>query len=137
MSLRAYHKHQQVNPLEHPGRYDLTADVNFGYLKTLIEEQSLVFGPCEQRVFLAQLGIMARMQYLIRQCKSQEDRQSLLNAFKMLMMTTEEGGMGTAFKCFSIFPKNLSTIMQKRGGFPDGFRPLNLNTTEGSEKSEK
>ena len=77
------------------------------------------------------------MQYLIRQCKSQEDRQSLLNAFKMLMTTSEEGGMGTAFKCFSIFPKNLSTIMQKRGGFPDGFRPLNLNAAEGSEKSEK
>lgn len=49
LSLRAYHKHQQVNPLEHPGKYDLTADVNFEYLKNIITNEALTFGPTEQR----------------------------------------------------------------------------------------
>ncbi|KAE9554219.1 hypothetical protein FO519_002583 [Halicephalobus sp. NKZ332] len=137
LSLRAYHKHQQVNPLENPGRYDLTTDVNFGYLENLIKDQALVFGPSEQRFFLAQLGILARMQYLMKQCKTKEERQSLFNAYKMLMTSTEEGGMGTAFKCFSIFPKSLTEIMQKRGGYPDGFRPMNQATVEPSKDPEK
>lgn len=48
-SLRAYYKHNLVNPLERPGEHDLTADVDFGYLKKLVEDRLLVFGPVEQR----------------------------------------------------------------------------------------
>ena len=56
--------------------------------------------------------------------KTKEDRQNLYNAYKLLMSGNESGGMGAAFKCFSIFPKSLSSIIEKRGGYPDGFRPL-------------
>lgn len=48
-SFRAYKNHEQVNPLEAPGLTDLTADVDFGYLSTLVEKQTLVFGPTSQR----------------------------------------------------------------------------------------
>jgi NADH dehydrogenase [ubiquinone] 1 alpha subcomplex assembly factor 7 len=48
-SLRAYKKMNQVNPLSEPGNCDITSDVNFGYLKSLIQDRALVFGPVEQR----------------------------------------------------------------------------------------
>lgn len=49
LSLRAYKGHQIVHPLENPGEHDITADVNFGYLKSLVKDRTLVFGPVEQR----------------------------------------------------------------------------------------
>lgn len=49
LSLRAYKNHQVVHPLESPGEHDITADVNFGYLKRLVKDRTLVFGPTEQR----------------------------------------------------------------------------------------
>lgn len=67
------------------------------------------------------------MQYLMQSCEKMEDRKSLFNAYKMLMTSTEEGGMGSAFKSFSIFPKSLENILHKRGGYPDGFRPFNTD----------
>jgi NADH dehydrogenase [ubiquinone] 1 alpha subcomplex assembly factor 7 len=130
LSLRAYHKHALVDPLSSPGRNDITADVNFGYLKCLIEDRVLVYGPQEQRWFLSQLGILTRMQYLMSISKSKEDRENLFNAYKLLMTGTEHGGMGAAFKTFSIFPKTLQPIMEKRGGYPDGFRPFEMKIVE-------
>uniref|UniRef100_A0AC35FTV5 Protein arginine methyltransferase NDUFAF7 n=1 Tax=Panagrolaimus sp. PS1159 TaxID=55785 RepID=A0AC35FTV5_9BILA len=130
LSLRAYHKHALVDPLSSPGRNDITADVNFGYLKSLVEDRVLVYGPQEQRWFLSQLGILTRMQYLMSICKSKEDRENLFNAYKLLMTGTEHGGMGAAFKTFSIFPKTLQQIMEKRGGYPDGFRPFGMKIVE-------
>lgn len=49
-SLRAYKKHQVVSPLEQLGECDVTADVDFGYLKSLVSPRSLVFGPVTQRL---------------------------------------------------------------------------------------
>lgn len=49
LSLRAYKGHQIVHPLENLGNHDLTADVNFGHLKSIVENQALVYGPIEQR----------------------------------------------------------------------------------------
>ena len=49
LSLRAYRKHALVDPLASPGHNDITADVNFGYLKSLIEDRVNVYGPVQQR----------------------------------------------------------------------------------------
>lgn len=49
LSLRAYKNHQLVNPLKNPGKQDITADIDFGYLRSLIEEQTVVFGPIKQK----------------------------------------------------------------------------------------
>uniref|UniRef100_A0A7E4VJU3 Protein arginine methyltransferase NDUFAF7 n=1 Tax=Panagrellus redivivus TaxID=6233 RepID=A0A7E4VJU3_PANRE len=124
LSLRAYRKHTVVDPLESPGHDDITADVNFGYFKELLQDRVLVYGPTEQWLFLSQMGILARMQYLMTQCKEREGRESLLNAYKLLMTPTKDGGMGEAFKAFALFPQSMKGIMEKRGGFPEGFRPL-------------
>lgn len=55
LSLRAYKKHKLVHPLEDPGQQDLTADVNFGHLKSLVEDRVLVYGPVEQRLIVQTL----------------------------------------------------------------------------------
>ncbi|VDK66761.1 unnamed protein product [Anisakis simplex] len=129
LSLRAYRKHQLVNPLQNPGEHDLTADVNFGYLKSLIEDRALVFGPLDQREFLAQLGIGIRLRRLVEKCSNRDDQVNLIKSYNMLM---SDEGMGTRFKVMSVYPKTLKNILDKRG-YPAGFA-----TGEGtSEKNER
>uniref|UniRef100_A0A0N5AFJ6 Protein arginine methyltransferase NDUFAF7 n=1 Tax=Syphacia muris TaxID=451379 RepID=A0A0N5AFJ6_9BILA len=118
LTLRAYHKHKLVNPLESPGRFDLTADVNFAYLKSLVENRVLVFGPEEQREFLGQMGIRLRLTRLLEKCASMSDKENLIKAYNMLL---SEDGMGTRFKALSVFPSTLRDIMAARGGAPAGF----------------
>lgn len=48
-SLRAYKNHQLVDPLDSLGQIDLTADINFGYIKQILSDKCLIFGPVEQR----------------------------------------------------------------------------------------
>ncbi|CAB3402323.1 unnamed protein product [Caenorhabditis bovis] len=114
-SFRAYKNHQQVHPLSDPGHIDLTADVDFGYLSRLINEQTLVFGPIIQREFLAQVGIEHRLRRLLKICADREKQLQLIKSYNMLM-----GDMGEKFKAISIFPKTLETILTARGG-PAGF----------------
>uniref|UniRef100_A0A1I8EEC5 Protein arginine methyltransferase NDUFAF7 n=2 Tax=Wuchereria bancrofti TaxID=6293 RepID=A0A1I8EEC5_WUCBA len=117
LSLRAYKGHQIVHPLENPGEHDITADVNFGYLKSLVEDRTLVFGPVEQREFFAQMGIGLRLQKLLECCKTEEEKNNLLKSCEMLL---SEKGMGKRFKVMSIFPKTLENILSQRKG-PAGF----------------
>ena len=88
------------------------------------------------RLFLAQMGILVRMQYLMKAAKTKEEKENLFNAYKLLMTGTESGGMGAAFKCFSIFPKTLASIIEKRGGYPDGFRPIEALKPQEEERKE-
>lgn len=50
-SLRAYSKHKQVDILSNPGKIDVTADVDFGYLSSVLGDQCLIYGPVSQRHF--------------------------------------------------------------------------------------
>lgn len=51
-SLRAYKEHKLVDPLTSPGEVDITADVDFGYLRTALADKCLTFGPIEQKFVL-------------------------------------------------------------------------------------
>ncbi|EYC25203.1 hypothetical protein Y032_0012g1763 [Ancylostoma ceylanicum] len=115
LSFRAYEKHQLVNPLSKPGAIDLTADVNFGYLKSLVVDRAAVFGPNTQREFLAQLGAEIRLRRLLKSCNDREKQEILIKSYNFLM-----GDMGERFLAMSIFPKTLTGILEKRGG-PAGF----------------
>ncbi|EYC25204.1 hypothetical protein Y032_0012g1763 [Ancylostoma ceylanicum] len=143
LSFRAYEKHQLVNPLSKPGAIDLTADVNFGYLKSLVVDRAAVFGPntqrsggifetnevfgdrffppvqaycfCEASEFLAQLGAEIRLRRLLKSCNDREKQEILIKSYNFLM-----GDMGERFLAMSIFPKTLTGILEKRGG-PAGF----------------
>ncbi|KJH42327.1 hypothetical protein DICVIV_11683 [Dictyocaulus viviparus] len=129
LSFRAYKKHKQVNPLVQPGSTDLTADVNFGYIKSLVENRAAVYGPTTQRFrlslavhklkhyseFLVQLGAEMRLRMLLKSCNEQVKQDALIKSYNYLM-----GDMGERFLALAIFPKTLSAILEKRGG-PAGF----------------
>uniref|UniRef100_A0A0R3RZ23 Protein arginine methyltransferase NDUFAF7 n=1 Tax=Elaeophora elaphi TaxID=1147741 RepID=A0A0R3RZ23_9BILA len=117
LSLRAYKDHKIVHPLESPGEHDITADVNFGYLKSLVDDRTLVFGPVEQRQFLTQMGIGLRLEKLLASCRTKEEKKNLLKSCEILL---SEKGMGERFKVMSIFPKTLENILNQRKG-PAGF----------------
>ncbi|GMS90034.1 hypothetical protein PENTCL1PPCAC_12209 [Pristionchus entomophagus] len=124
-SFRAYSKHKQVDPLSAPGEIDLTADVDFGHLRRLLEGAPVaLYGPHSQREFLAQLGIGVRLRRLIETCGERGKQEELIKSYNMLM-----GDMGERFLAMSIFPKTLQPIIQRRGGAPAGF-----NGAPGAEK---
>ncbi|CAJ0943261.1 unnamed protein product, partial [Mesorhabditis belari] len=113
--LRAYSQHQETDPLLNPGQVDMTADVNFGYLRSLVDDRSLVFGPQTQREFFGQLGIQHRLMQLLKSCNEREKQEDLIKGYNYLL-----GEMGERFKVLSLFPKTLQSIMEKRKG-PAGF----------------
>ncbi|CAJ0587064.1 unnamed protein product, partial [Mesorhabditis spiculigera] len=117
-SLRAYSKHKLVNPLSAPGTVDLTADVNFGHLKSLVEDRVLTYGPQTQREFLGQLGIQVYLRSALHRLGTMEKQEQLLGACDFLM-----NEMGQKFKAVALFPKTLQEILEKRGG-PTGFAGL-------------
>ncbi len=60
-TFRAFRDHQIWDPLKEPGTADLTADVDFGYLKRQIKDKATVFGTATQQHFLKSLGIELRL----------------------------------------------------------------------------
>ncbi|KAF1761339.1 hypothetical protein GCK72_009595 [Caenorhabditis remanei] len=114
-SFRAYKNHKQVDPLANPGMVDLTADVDFGYLSSLVKDRVLVYGAKEQREFLTQLGIEHRLRRLLQICKDREQQEQLIKSYNMLI-----GDMGEKFKAWALFPNTLKFILEQRGG-PVGF----------------
>lgn len=65
-TLRAFQEHKQCHPLHDPGNADLTADVDFSYLRSLMMEKSIVYGPASQRDFLIQVGIGLRLKVCVQ-----------------------------------------------------------------------
>ncbi|KAI6242799.1 Protein arginine methyltransferase NDUFAF7 [Aphelenchoides fujianensis] len=128
-SLRAYHKHQLVDPLRTPGLVDVTADVDFGYLRRILDRICLTFGPIEQRYFLAQMGIRLRIERLLQQTADAEQRGHILRAYSLLMGGGSDE-MGARFKAFALFPSTL-------GGNPREARRLPGRLLSGGRGGER
>lgn len=64
-TFRAFRHHELWDPLKEPGTADLTADVDFGYLKRQIGDKATVFGTVKQANFLKNLGIELRLHVII------------------------------------------------------------------------
>ena len=105
-TFRAFKRHELHDPLNEPGCADLTADVDFGYLKRHCEKfDVLTYGPVSQNKFLTQLGIQVR-------CNLLKDANPKLadDLERGLQMLISPDKMGTRFKFFSVFPKTMSEI---------------------------
>ncbi|XP_026275419.1 protein arginine methyltransferase NDUFAF7, mitochondrial isoform X1 [Frankliniella occidentalis] len=113
-TFRAFKQHQQVDPLVSPGTADLTADVDFTYLRNAVSDKALAFGPVSQSHFLKEVGIDLRLKSLLEQCPN-EQKSQLESGYKMLMES-----MGERFKFFALFPNILKDHLQKFpvAGFP-------------------
>lgn len=116
-TFRGFRNHQLHDPLEEPGSADLTADVDFSYLRENIKDKLVAFGPVYQCHFLKQLQIEVRLQILQKKCKSEEQRRALKSGFDMLM---DKDKMGECYKVMSFFPSVLQQYLSRYP--PEGFR---------------
>ncbi|XP_058825891.1 protein arginine methyltransferase NDUFAF7 homolog, mitochondrial [Topomyia yanbarensis] len=105
-TFRAFKRHKLHDPLVDPGSADLTADVDFSILNQFCERTSQVFtiGPTSQRSFLEMAGAKDRLAVLLERAKSEEEKRRLTDGFRIL---TEENQMGSRFKFFGLYPKEL------------------------------
>lgn len=131
-TFRGFRGHKLHNVLVAPGTADLTADVDFRYLKRMTDERVLSFGPIAQQQFLRNMGIDVRLQVLLRSCTDSSTRKQLVQGFDM-MMNPEK--MGERFKFFALVPHCRIAIQtrgkkteQKGGAAPpvSGFSELGL-----------
>lgn len=116
-TFRGFRHHQLHEPLVEPGSADLTADVDFSYLRDNVKDKLVTFGPVNQCDFLTQLQIEIRLQMLQKHCTSEEQRQTLKSGFDMLM---DKDKMGARFKFMSFFPSILQQYLSQYP--PEGFK---------------
>lgn len=99
-TFRSFREHALWHPLEKPGTADLTADVDFDFLRKVAEPQSTCFGPITQQQFLNSLGVHVRLEKLLQTAESERAKENLKSGVKMI---TEE--MGQRFAFLAMFPK--------------------------------
>lgn len=127
--LKGFKGHQLHPVLSSPGSADLTADVDFSYLRRAAGGGVACMGPITQRAFLKNMGIDARMQasgstevtsdprhltsagdlplcrsfrtpqVLLRSCRDAAVRKQLIGSYEML---TSPAHMGERFLFFSL-----------------------------------
>lgn len=98
-TFRGFKGHQLHHVLDAPGTADLTADVDFSYLRRMAGGGVACLGPLPQRAFLKNMGIDARMQVLLRNCSDDSSRKQLIHSYDML---TNPARMGQRFHFFSL-----------------------------------
>jgi NADH dehydrogenase [ubiquinone] 1 alpha subcomplex assembly factor 7 len=106
------------NPLESPGECDLSAHVDFGALRGVVEERNRekssdvkCFGPITQQKLLLELGIVNRLEKLAETC-TEEELEVLADGCQRLVGddNVKEGempGMGLRYKALCMVSKNL------------------------------
>ncbi|XP_064099152.1 protein arginine methyltransferase NDUFAF7, mitochondrial-like isoform X2 [Macrobrachium nipponense] len=111
-TFRAFKNHSLHDPLCEPGTADLTADVDFGFMKEQVDERLITFGPVTQSFFLINMGMEQRLHRLLRTCK-EEERKNLISGYKML---TDPKQMGERFKFFAMFPGVVKSFLNLISG---------------------
>ncbi|XP_063289373.1 protein arginine methyltransferase NDUFAF7, mitochondrial [Pelobates fuscus] len=100
-TFRGFRDHQLHDVLLDPGMADLTADVDFNFLKRMIGNIAATLGPVTQREFLKNMGIDIRLKVLLEHAEDADTQQQLKLCYDMLMNPDK---MGERFKFFSLFP---------------------------------
>ncbi|KAM4772873.1 protein arginine methyltransferase NDUFAF7, mitochondrial [Rhinophrynus dorsalis] len=100
-TFRGFHAHQLHDVLVAPGTADLTADVDFNFLKRMIGKRAASLGPITQQEFLKNMGIDIRLKVLLENSKDVTVKQHLTQSYNMLMNPAQ---MGERFKFFSVLP---------------------------------
>ncbi|KAG8773765.1 hypothetical protein FRC12_002322 [Ceratobasidium sp. 428] len=95
-SFRAFQKHKIVDVFYQPGMCDLTANVDFAYLKeALAVTGTKCHGPLTQQVFLTNMGAVVRLQKLLDATKDNARRAALEKGAQRLV---DPLNMGTQYK---------------------------------------
>jgi len=108
-TFRAFRNHKQVDPLDLPGTADLTADVDFSYLRSQVSSDCTWYGPVTQGHFLHSCGITTRCQQLMDGA-NEDMKSNILDSYTTL---TSPDKMGERFKFASFFPATMAQIHEK------------------------
>lgn len=98
-SIRAFQKHKIVDIFTEPGCADLTANVDFAYLKESLEGVAHTAGPITQARFLLSLGLEPRLAKLLESAKDSEQQKRLRHSAQRLIDKT---GMGTQYQVMAV-----------------------------------
>uniref|UniRef100_A0A6Q2XUA3 Protein arginine methyltransferase NDUFAF7 n=1 Tax=Esox lucius TaxID=8010 RepID=A0A6Q2XUA3_ESOLU len=98
-TFRGFKGHKLHDVLASPGSADLTADVDFSYLRKMAGAMVACMGPVSQRSFLKNMGIDTRLQVLLRNCADPSTRAQLIHGYDML---TNPAKMGERFQFFTM-----------------------------------
>ncbi|XP_036728368.1 protein arginine methyltransferase NDUFAF7, mitochondrial isoform X2 [Balaenoptera musculus] len=100
-TFRGFCGHRLHDVLIAPGTADLTADVDFSYLRRTSQGKVASLGPVKQQTFLRNMGIDVRLKVLLDKSDEPSLRQQLLQGYDMLMNPTK---MGERFNFFALIP---------------------------------
>ncbi|KAJ1999960.1 hypothetical protein GGI04_004346 [Coemansia thaxteri] len=100
-TFRGIKNHRFSDPLSSPGSMDLTADVDFSYLRYAANGKARCFGPIEQGEFLHSMGIQARLQQLLHSTSDAKVQKDLVDCYKRL---TDVHSMGRVYKVLAVLP---------------------------------
>ncbi|XP_055981632.1 protein arginine methyltransferase NDUFAF7, mitochondrial [Sorex fumeus] len=100
-TFRGFRDHKLHDVLVAPGTADLTADVDFNYLRRMAQGRVAVLGPLQQQDFLRNMGIDVRLKVLLEKAEEPAAKQQLLQGYHMLMDPQQ---MGQRFHFFALLP---------------------------------
>ncbi|XP_033933192.1 protein arginine methyltransferase NDUFAF7, mitochondrial [Pseudochaenichthys georgianus] len=112
-TFRGFKGHRLHDVLSSPGSADLTADVDFSFLRTMTGGSVACLGPVTQKMFLKNMGIDARMEVLLRNCSDGPTRMQLIRSYDMLVNPEK---MGERFLFFSLLHHSRLARPQKTEG---------------------
>ncbi|XP_037260979.1 protein arginine methyltransferase NDUFAF7, mitochondrial [Falco rusticolus] len=119
-TFRGFRNHKLHDVLKAPGTADLTADVDFSYLRKMTQGRTATLGPIKQREFLKNMGIDLRFQVLLQNSRDTATHEQLLHSYDMLMNPKK---MGDCFNFFALLPHHRLAQPDKKYK-PDSKSPL-------------
>ncbi|OPJ72521.1 NADH dehydrogenase [ubiquinone] complex I, assembly factor 7 isoform B [Patagioenas fasciata monilis] len=119
-TFRGFRNHKLHDVLSAPGTADLTADVDFSYLRKMTQGRTATLGPIKQREFLKNMGIDLRLQVLLQNSCDTATREQLLHSYDMLMNPKK---MGDCFSFFALLPHHRFARPDKKHK-PESESPL-------------
>ncbi|KAJ1725049.1 hypothetical protein LPJ61_005679 [Coemansia biformis] len=106
-TFRGIKNHRFANPLVSPGSMDLTADVDFSYLRFAARGKAACHGPIEQGAFLHAMGIQARLQQLLQATSDSKTQKDLVDCYRRL---TDPLSMGRVYKMLAVLPGSSAVV---------------------------
>lgn len=96
-----------MDVFEEPGSADLTANVDFGYLRESLTDTARALGPISQSSFLLSLGLEPRMKKLLDSASTPERKEDIRKAGARLI---DPLGMGTQYQVMGVVPEGQEEV---------------------------
>ncbi|KAJ3208010.1 Diphthamide biosynthesis protein 2 [Entophlyctis luteolus] len=101
-SWRGIERHTFVSPLARPGDVDLTADVDFSFLRKAFKDAGTTSSVLlSQGEFLRSMGIVQRLQVLLKVADA-DKRKELSQSYERLVGGSGTNGMGDIYKFLAV-----------------------------------